>query len=319
VTSRDDAEDDGAMTAIEQWLLAPAPAQRVAALRVLVGGYAFAVVLVQLPEYLDMTDHDARRFEPLGLVSLLGEPASRGTLQALLAATLVLGAAFVAGWRFRVTGPVFALAFLALTTYRSAWGQVFHTENLVALHVLVLGCTRSADVWSLDERAGRRRPPPETGYGWPVRLMGILLVATYVVAGVTKLRLGGWAWFDGDVLRAQVAYDNLRKIVVGDTSSPLAGPVLDHAALFAPMAWLTLAVELGAPVALLGGRRRDVWVGAAWLFHAGILLLMAIVFAYPLTGIAFACLYPVERPVERLAARRRARRPSHGLLLPEGS
>jgi hypothetical protein len=307
------------MTAIAQWLLAPAPARRAAALRGLVGCFAIAVVAVQLPEYLDLADHHARRFEPVGIVTLLGDPASRASVQALIAATLVLGVAFVAGWRFRVTGPAFAVAFLTLTTYRNAWGQVFHTENLVVLHLLVLGCTRSADVWSLDERAGRRRAPPDAGYGWPIRLMGILLVAAYVVAGVTKLRLGGWAWFDGDVLRSQVAYDNLRKIVVGDTSSPFAGPVLDHGVLFAPMAWLTLVVELGAPVALLGGRWRDVWVGAAWLFHVGILVLMAIVFAYPLTGIAFACLYPVERPVERVAARRRVRRSCHVVLLSEGS
>ena len=55
---------------------------------------------------------------------------------------------------------------------------------------------------------------------------------------------------------------------------------------------LTVVVELAAPVALLGGRIRDVWVIAAWMLHAGIAALMLVVFPYPLFLVAFALLPP---------------------------
>ena len=53
------------------------------------------------------------------------------------------------------------------------------------------------------------------------------------------------------------------------------------------MAAFAVLVELGAPVALLGGwwRTRG-W--AAWLFHLGILVLMTTFFPFPLSGVAFA-------------------------------
>lgn len=280
--------------------LAAAPALRPAVLRILVGGYAVAALLVELPEYLRLADRDPRRFEPVGPLWFLDSPMNPNLARMLLGSTIALGVAFAAGWRFRITGPAFAVAFLAVTTYRNSWEQIFHTENLVALHVLVLAFTASADAWSLDSRARRTRTrPPETGYGWPPRLMALILVATYFVAGVAKLRIGGWAWLNGDALANQVAFDNLRKILVGDISSPFVSTVLEHAWLFTPLALFSLAVELGAPVTLVGGRLgrrlRAVWAACAWLFHVGVLALMAIVFAYPLSGIAFACLFRVER------------------------
>ncbi|MGQ0824288.1 MAG: hypothetical protein ACT4OX_04500 [Actinomycetota bacterium] len=69
--------------------------------------------------------------------------------------------------------------------------------------------------------------------------------ATYVLAGITKLRDAGLGWLDGDILRNHVAYDNVRKAALGADSSPIAGAVLDHGWLFAPISWATLAVELG--------------------------------------------------------------------------
>jgi hypothetical protein len=292
--------------------LAPAPAARPAVLRILVGGYAVAATLVLAPEYLGLADRNPRRFAPVGVASVLDQPLGTTAVRVLLAGTLLLGIAFTTGWRFRVTGPAFAAAFLALTTYRVAWGQIFHTENLAVLHVAVLACTRSADALSLDARRARTSDPtggggrpqaPLTGYGWPPRLMMALTAAAYFLAGVAKLRIGGWAWLGGDVLRNQIAFDNLRKIVVGDVHSPFAAGALDHRWIFGPAAWFSLAVELGAPLALLRGPPRLAWMAAAWLFHVGILALMAIVFAYPLTGIAFACFLPAERALAPLRTR----------------
>lgn len=296
------------MSDLTERFFAPAPAARAATLRILVGGFAVVALLVELPEYLRVADRDPSRFESVGPLFFLADPLGSGTARLMLALTIACGIAFVIGWRFRIVGPAFALLFLAATTYRDSWGQLFHTDNLVAFHVLVLGFTRSADAWSLDVRSrSPQRPEPETGYGWPPRLMMGLVVATYFLGGVAKLRIAGSHWLTGDVLRNQVAFDNLRKILLGDIASPFAELALDLAWIWTPIALFTLLVELGAPVALLGGRLRVVWVICAWLFHVGILALMAIAFSYQLSGIAFACFFAVERTAARGVAAVRAR------------
>ncbi|HVG88949.1 MAG TPA: hypothetical protein VM823_08255, partial [Gaiellales bacterium] len=186
------------------------------------------------------------------------------------------------------------------------------TEHLLALHLLVLALAPAADACSLDARAraaATAGPPagepsgagqPMNGtwagrYGFPVRIVSLVTVLTYVLAGWMKLRNGGWAWLSGDVLRNQVAFDNLRKVVLGDRWSHLGAWLVAANWFWRPVALATLVVELGAPVALLGGRWRNAWVAAAWSFHLGTLLLMAIMFPYPLSGVAYASLFPLER------------------------
>ncbi|MBT8163902.1 MAG: hypothetical protein KJO97_00005, partial [Acidimicrobiia bacterium] len=70
--------------------------------------------------------------------------------------------------------------------------------------------------------------------------------------------------------------------------------------LFPPMAIASVLVELGAPVALLGDRWKKAWAGAAWAFHVGVLAFMAILFPYPISGIAFVSMLPVERLADRV-------------------
>jgi hypothetical protein len=191
--------------------------------------------------------------------------------------------------------------------------MVFHTENLMVLHVIALACAPAADAWAMD---ARRRPEvaPPAGYGWPIKLLAALTAATYLLAGIAKLRIAGLGWIDGELLRNQIAVDNLRKALLGDWIAPLASPFLDHPAGFTIFCALTLAIELGAFVALVGGRVARLWALGAWGFHLGVVLLMNIWFPYPLLGFAFLPLLRAERAfswlIER-AARWRARR-DHG-------
>ena len=287
---------------LDGWWRTPAPAKRLAMLRVLVGGFAVGYVVIRAPNLVSYTSFDDSQFAPVGVATLLDGPLPDVALRLLVAATVVVGVAFLAGWRFRVSGPAFALLLLALMTYRNAWGQVFHTENILVLHVLVLGLSPAADALSLDSR-GRDPPGDEARYGWPIRLMCILTVLTYFIAGETKLRIAGLDWVTSDSLRNLIAYDNVRKIELGDTHSPLGGILVGHAWLFPPLAVATLAVELGAPLALLSGRIARVWALLAWGFHVGVAAVMAIIFPYPLLGLAFAPFFAVERLPLRLPAR----------------
>jgi hypothetical protein len=290
------------------WWFAPVPAERLAAFRIVVGAFATVYLAVRIGHLLDVTHLPRGTWRPVGVVDVLvDEPLRAGPWTALVAITVALSVAFTAGVAHRVVAPVFAALLLFVLTYRSSWGMPFHTENLLVLHVIVLALAPAADAWSIDRRRAARRavaPPAADGrYAWALRTAAVLLVVTYVIAGLAKIRLAGGDWLDGDQLRNQVAHDNIRKALLGDTISPIASPLLDHPILFQILAVATLAVEIGAPIALAGGRYALVWCGAAWGFHVGVIALMAIAFPYPLAGVAYAPLFAVERPVGWLLRR----------------
>ena len=256
---------------LDGYWLAPAPAERLALLRILVGGFGVLYLAVFGWNLVSVAGFEGSQFEPVGVVGALGSPLAASLVYGLVVATFVAGLGFVAGWRFRLSGPAFALLLLAVTSYRSSWGQIFHTENLLVLHVLVLALSPAAAARSLDARAGRvaAGPAADGRYGWPLRLMCVITVISYLIAAQAKLEAAGLAWITDDVLRNQVAYDNLRKIQLGDLHSPLGAALVSQAWLFLPLALMNFAVELGAPLALLGGRAARLWVLGALLLHWG--------------------------------------------------
>ncbi|MDB4976032.1 MAG: hypothetical protein JWN48_4373 [Myxococcaceae bacterium] len=298
-----------ALERLDRFWYMPAPAARLAVLRALVGSYALIYLLVRWLSLMSVTRFDASSFEPVGPVRLLAAPLPAWLVQLSLIAACSAGVAFVLGFKYRVAGPLFALSFLWVTSYRSSWGMVFHTENLPALHLLLLAVAPAADALSLDARTRAHDALPESGrYGWALRAIGAVTVVTYVLAGIAKLRLAGSDWVGGDVLRAQVAYDNLRKIELGSTHSPLGALLVAYAWPFRFLAWASMALELGAPLALLGGRTARLWVVFAFSFHLGVVALMAIGFPYQLSLIAYASFFPLERALDWPAvARLRAR------------
>jgi hypothetical protein len=184
------------------------------------------------------------------------------------------------------------------------------------LHAFVLGVTPSADAWSLDaarrRRAGAADPAPAARYGWPVRLLAAIVIATYVIAGLAKLHYAGAGWLWGDELRNHIAMDNLRKVLLGDVSSPLAPLLLHWTWFFRVMALMTIVIEVGAPVALLGGRVAATWAILAYSFHLGVVALMMILFPYQLFGFAYLPFFRAERPIGSLARRLSRRGPRRG-------
>jgi hypothetical protein len=298
----------GLYTALDRFWYTPAPAARLAMLRALVGAYALVYLLVRSPSLLSVVRFADAEFAPVGPVRLLAQPLSAWAVYAILIAALLSGAAFVAGALYRFSGPLFALSFLWVTSYRSSWGMVFHTENLTALHLVLLSLAPAADTLSFDarRRSGARRddaPPPlqvSGRYGWALRAICALTVTTYVLAGVAKLRLAGVHWLDGDLLRAQVAYDNLRKIELGSVHSPLGALLVQYDWPFRALSWASLLLELGAPVALFSFTLARFWALSVFGFHIGVLALMAIGFPYQLSFIPYLAFFPLESLVPRL-------------------
>lgn len=292
------------MMALRRWWFAPAPAERVAALRIFVGSFALAWMLVRWVDIMAVARLPATNWRPVGVTRVLDAPLPTSVVLVVSALTTVLLVGFVAGWRYRMVAPLAAAAFLWTTTYRTSWGMTFHTENLTVLHLIALACAPAADAYSLD---ARRRPAsePAAGYGWIVKLLVALTVATYLLAGIAKLRIAGAGWLDGEHLRNQIAIDNLRKAVLGDGIAPFAELFLEHPRALTIFCVLTLVLELGAPLALFGPRVGALWALGAWSFHVGVVLLMNIWFLYPLLGVAFLPLLRAERPIAWLVRRRR--------------
>lgn len=254
-------------------------AARLERVRLLVAAYSAVWLAVRLPHHAGLADLPDARWLPVGVLGALDAPPPDAVVLPVLGVAVLLAVAAAVGRHAAVVLPMWALAVLLTATWGSSWGQLFHTENLLVLHALLLA---GGAVARLD---------PST----TLRAMAVVTAAAYVVAGVAKLRGSGWAWLAGDVLRDQVAFDNLRKAVLGAPTSPLGTRLVGVGWPWPVLAVVTTAVELGAPLALAGRRGAVVWSAAAWLFHVGVLALMAIGFPYQLAGVAFAPLLPVER------------------------
>ena len=292
---------------IDRWLMAPAPAVRLAVFRIMIGVFSAGYLVARLPVLLAMGDERPVEWEPLGVLWWLRDPLPHWVIRCAVLVTIALAVAFAAGVCFRVVGPAFAVSLLFVTTYRSSGGQLLWFDDLLVLHALVIACSPAADALRLGHRG---EPADESArYGWPLRAAAVVTAVTYALAGVTKLRIGGTAWLDGQSLRNHVAFSATRLRVLGGTPSPLAEPMMSMGWLFTPLAVATLLIELGAPLVLVVSRLRVPWVVLVWSMHAAIAATMFVVFPYPLALIAFAPLFRLERllPAQRHATNQLAR------------
>lgn len=294
---------------LDGWVRPVVPAERLAALRILIGLFGAVYLTVRAPSLASVASLPASSFAPIGVTRVLAAPLPPIAVWTLAGLAVVLGWAFAAGVAWRLVAPAFAAVLLWVTTYRSSFGMIFHTENLWVVHVLLLATAPAADAWSIDaRRRGGDAPEPARRYGWVIVAMGVVTGLAYLLAGIAKLRTAGLSWVTSDALRNYVAYDNLRKILLGDTHAPLGGALVRHPALFKPLAAASLTLELLAPLALLGRRPATAIALGLWGFHLGVLATMAILFPYPLLGLAFAPWFEVERPLRAIAARVSRRR-----------
>jgi predicted DCC family thiol-disulfide oxidoreductase YuxK len=275
-------------------------------LRILVGLFALWYIVPEQDDLTKVAQTDPKLYAPIGII--FHAPISLELFNWLYRATIAGALCFTLGLWHRITSPLFALLLLWLLCYRNSWSMIYHSDNLLVLHVLILGFTRAADVYSLDNflrglRSPARAIPLDAGwqYGWPIRLMNTVTVIVYFACAVAKL-CGplGLSWVTGENLRAQMAVDGLRKELLGVDPNPVAYALYDWKILFTLLAALSFALELFAPLALLNKRGGRFWAINALLMHWGILFVMGITFRYQLSGIVFAPFFRVERAFDRL-------------------
>ncbi len=293
-----------------------APAARLGALRALVGGFVLIYLIARFAHLWRLSRLPSAQFKPTGILTLLDHSLAGWQWHVLLIATVLLSVTFALGIKHRVLAPLFALALLLTISYRNSWGMIFHTENLMVLHVGILAFAPAARGWSWDQHKSKAEHADSWRYGWPIFLMSAVAVISYTLAGYAKLRYAGISWGDGEVLRNYVAMDNLRKILLGDTYSPLAAPAMRLDLVFTLLASGSLMLELVSPISLFSRQFARLWVPAMVGFHLGIVALMAIVFPYPLSGVAFASFYRCEKLMERFAASKWGRSLAKRLKIP---
>lgn len=254
---------------------------------------------------MKVADSAPELFSPVGLAKGLKRPVPGGVFRLLLIATFVANVAFVLGFRHRVTGPVFSGLLLWVLCYRNSWSMIYHNDNTLALHALILGMTRSSDALSLDSLLdASESPESHWRYGWPVKLMSTLTALTYFLAGVAKVKGPlGWSWAGGESLRGQVAVDGLRKELLGDGAPRLAYALYGRLSLFRIMGLGSLVIELAAPLFLVNKRLSRLWAVGAFQMHWGIYFIMGIKFRYQLTGLIFASFFDLDKVLEKVFAR----------------
>ncbi len=306
---------------LSAYWFSPMPAERLAAVRCCVGLFALWYFARRIGLYSEVARGQATHFDPVGLAGFLTAPIPPFIVDLMFAVMLLLIVCFIVGWKYRITAPLLALLSLFLISYRNSWSMIYHTDNAMWLQLFILSMAPAADRISWDSWRRVRRhqlvsndQPSHNAtqvntqlssvgnggerYGWPLRLMALATGITYFLAGIAKVASeSGWGWALGEPMRMQVAVDGLRKELFGSQAPELAFFLYEHVWLFTLAGIGTLILELGAPIFVINRRIGRLWAVATYGMHVGIWVVMGITFEYCLSGVIFAFLFDLEKPV----------------------
>lgn len=276
---------------IQDFWFASLPASRLALLRIATGFFSLWYLLSRYDMLMKLSANGSSMYEPVGLMQLFNEQFSVGIFKIILWMTIGFNFLFILGWKFRYTGPLFAILLLLFFCYRNSWSMIYHNYNLLVLHVFIIGFAASGDALSVNKKRINSRtikPVSHWKYGWPVKLICLVTAIAYFISGVAKLSGDlAWDWLSGEAMRSQIAVDSLRKNVMGEETSLLFDSLYAHSWLFLIIGILTILVELGAPFIAHKKRLIYTWVLLAFLMHWGVFFMMGIRFYHHMAGIVF--------------------------------
>lgn len=180
----------------------------------------------------------------------------------IAAAAIGLNAALVCGlvgWRTRPALLIASIGTWYVVGLNQSFGKVDHDHHLLWV-LIILAASPCADALSLDARR-KERPPDHPAYGFPVRMIWLVIGLAYFSAGLWKVGSLGADW---------VFSDNLRNILWNERLARGGyEPLIDIAGspfLYRTGAAFAVAFEL-AFVFLVFTRARPVVVAAGVLFH----------------------------------------------------
>ena len=275
---------------LRRWV-PPATAEGLGAIRAWVAAILLASVLwedlastaylprgmLQFPgQWLVKLLHDL----PIGFDRFL---ASAPALQAFETAAALLLAMAMVGFFTRWTVPAAAVAYLLFASILRSYAWGYHT-GLVPLYCLLLlsftpcGDGLSADRW-LRRRRGRPVPParePRMRYGLGRYLVWAAIALPYTLAGLSKLRNGGFLWWRGDFMehRLMVALLEPMHFDFQVTYLLIRGPTW----IFGILGTAALLGEILFVAVLVSALARKILPLVTAGMHVGILLLQNILF-----------------------------------------
>ncbi|MEL7161258.1 MAG: HTTM domain-containing protein, partial [Bacteroidota bacterium] len=165
----------------------------------------------------------------------------------------LLGVAVALGWRFRITAPLFALAFTYLFLLEKA--HYLNHAYLFTWLAWILVFTPAWREFSLDVR---RRPVEwsPVAPAWSVYVFPALMGVVYFFGGIAKIN---YDW----LIEAMPLHMWLER----RGNMPLLGPMWRQEITAYVMAWGGMLLDLSAPFLLLHRRLRWVALGFLLLFH----------------------------------------------------
>jgi hypothetical protein len=119
----------------------------------------------------------------------------------------------------------------------------------------------------------RRGDPPSTEYCWPVKLTQMIYAFTYLLSGISKMRLVGLPWATGANFEALVI-----GMVFPDVSPPWASWFIGHPALCWAGALTGMAMDFGFIAAVFSRRAARIIVPLTLVAHIVIAGAMNVIF-----------------------------------------
>lgn len=155
------------------------------------------------------------------------------------------------------------------------YGYLHWAHAVVPIAMGVFALANCGDALSLDALIRQRlaKPGPRAGgqYQWPIQLVRLIFVSIFIAAGLSKLRAAGLSWVMSDTLRYYMLENQyvFHDVAATAWSRPLVDWLVLHPALCRLLAGLSLALELGAPAALVSRRARSWLIPALFMFQVG--------------------------------------------------
>lgn len=259
------------------------------AIRILVCGILLANVLWEDLASAALFPRELLR--PMGVLTLLWAwipdmkvfVSSASALMVFKVWVVFILTAGIVGYRTRFVLPLAAFSYLVFAGILRMNAWFYHT-GLVPLYLLIFLCfLPCADGLSLDRRrrtqAGKPVPElhePQSVYAWSRYALWVTLAVPYFGAGISKLRLGEFAWLSAD---------NMRGIVVRDSVNPMefdfgVGEAIAGAPdfVFSFLAFSAVASEVFYGLVLFSVLARRVLPLFAVGLHVGIWLMQNVLF-----------------------------------------
>jgi hypothetical protein len=274
---------------LTDWWFPEVPLARIALLRLAVFGFVVVDVLWLRTAGWYHGHADPTWYEPLVVGELLRlPPASVFLVEALRWGCVGLALAAMSGRFPRALGWGTAVCWAWYQYVAFSYGKVDHdrADFLVALFVLpTVGMAHLSD--------SRR----SQAAGFALRCVQLMAIATYFLAGIAKIRFGGWEWVNSATLARAV----IRR------GTWLSEWMLDFPFLLHAAQWGLLAAELASPlIFLLSARWQRRVVGLWFAFHAATYASITIAF-WPHLVMMLSFL-PLESYRDTVLHRWRARR-----------